>query len=385
MTPHRDAIDAILRIARFSFASTQGMAMSQQEVFDRLLESAYEAFEAEDIEQARDLWEQARAMEPDAREIWLLDIDLLELEGDAEEAVARAESALRAYPNDLILSVRFATLLLDVYEDVGEARPHLEDAWRRIRAGERPEISDEGDTDEIAVDFELELLLTLSDCRAADLDPRGALEAAEAAIALDRSDAMARLAWGAALFDLWRFEEAEKAVGQALDREPRLADAYWLRGRIATARGDEGAAERSFQRAISIDPDRFSAPHRCSEDEFVAIMEEALEELPEPVQDYLKNVAISVEDTPPAERLQESDPPLSPGSLGLFEGQPPALAPSEDPWAHFPKQITLFRKNIEISAATSEDLRDLIGTTLLHEVGHFLGLDEADLEERGLA
>ena len=359
--------------------------MSQQEAFDRLLDSAYEAFEDEDIETARDLWEQARTLDADAREVWLLDIDLLELEGDSEEAVARAESALRVHPNDMVLGVRFATLLLDVYEDVGEARPHLEDAWRRLRGGEKPDISAGDEGDEAAVDFELELLLTLSDCRAADLDPRGALEAAEAAVALDRQDAMARLALSAALFDLWRFDDADKAVAQALDREPRLADGHWLRGRILTAQGDESAAERAFQKAISFDPERFSAPHRCSEDEFVAMMEEALEELPEPVQEYLKNVAISVESTPPSERLQESDPPLSPGSLGLFEGQPPALAPNDDPWAHFPKQITLFRKNIEISAATAEDLRDLIGTTLLHEVGHFLGLDEADLEERGLA
>lgn len=359
--------------------------MSQQQAFDGLLDSAYEAFEDEDMELARDLWEQARALDADAREVWLLDIDLLELEGDAEEAVARAETALQAHPNDMILQVRFATLLLDVYEDVGEARPHLEDAWLRLRGGEKPDISAGDERDEAAVDFELELLLTLSDCRAADLDPRGALEAAEAAVALDRQDAVARLALGAALFDLWRFDDADKAVSQALDREPRLADGHWLRGRILTAKGDEDGAERAFNKAISYDPERFSAPRRCTEDEFVAMMEEALEELPDPVQDYLKNVAISVESTPPPARLQENEPPLSPGSLGLFEGQPPALAPNDDPWAHFPKQITLFRKNIEISAATAEDLRDLIGTTLLHEVGHFLGLDESDLEERGLA
>jgi predicted Zn-dependent protease with MMP-like domain len=83
-------------------------------------------------------------------------------------------------------------------------------------------------------------------------------------------------------------------------------------------------------------------------------------------------------------RLTESDPPLSPGSLGLYEGTPPSLAPGDSPWAHFPSRITLFRKNIEISCGTDAELKDLVSSTLLHEVGHYLGLDEDDLDERGL-
>lgn len=359
--------------------------MAKAEDLEQLLDQAYEAFYAEDLESARERVDAALRLEPNAREVILLDVDLLDAEGEGEEALNEAERGLKLFPDDLLLKVRFATLLLDIYDDVAEARPHLEDAWRRIQKGERPDFGEDAEGEEAALELELELLLILSDCRAADHDPYGALEAADAAVERDRDDATARLARAAALFDLARFDEAEKAVGQALDRDPRLADAYWLRGRLRTALGDDEGADKAFERAVGLDPDRFSPPHRISEDEFVALMEEALEDLPEPVQRYLKNVAIAVEDLPPLERLQENDPPLSPGSLGLFEGTPPALAPGDDPWAHFPRQLTLFRKNIEVSAATEEDVRDLIGTTLLHEVGHYLGLDEEDLDERGLA
>ena len=358
--------------------------MAKVNELDRILDEAYEALDADDLEAARSLVDDALELAPDEREVILLDTELLAASGEGEEAVERAERGVKLYPEDLFLKVRFATLLLDVYDDAAEARPHLEDAWRRMQKGERPDLGDDEEGEAAAHEFELELLLTLSDCRAADHDPVGALDAAEAAVEVDRDDAMARLARAAALFDLSRFDEADKAIAQALDRDPRLADAFWLRGRLHTALGDDEAADRAFERAAALDPDRFSLPHRISEDEFVAIMEEALDELPEPVQAYLKNVAIAVEDLPPRERLLESDPPLSPGSLGLFEGTPPALAPGDDPWAHFPKQVTLFRKNIEIGAATADDVRDLIGTTLLHEVGHYLGLDEADLDERGL-
>lgn len=349
-----------------------------------ILDAAYEAFAAEDFEAARRHLEEARQADPQAREVLLLEIDLLDVEGEGEEAVARAEQATKLHPHDLLLRVRFATLLLDVYDDVAEARPHLEEAWRQVRAGERPDLGDDEEAEETFLDFQLELLLTLSDSRAADHDPRGALEAADAAIELDRDDPMARLARAASLFDLGRLDDAERAIAQALDRDARFADAFWLRGRVLTVRGDDAGAEKALSRAVALDPERFAAPHRISEAEFAALMEEALEELPEPVQKYLKNVAIAVEDVPPLERLLENDPPLSPGSLGLYEGVPPSLAPGDDPWAHFPSQITLFRKNIELSASTEDELRDLIASTLLHEVGHFLGLDEEDLEERGL-
>ena len=47
-------------------------------------------------------------------------------------------------------------------------------------------------------------------------------------------------------------------------------------------------------------------------------------------------------------------------------------------------QIVLFRRNLERAAASEEELREEIRTTLLHETGHFFGMDEAELEGVGL-
>ncbi len=47
-------------------------------------------------------------------------------------------------------------------------------------------------------------------------------------------------------------------------------------------------------------------------------------------------------------------------------------------------QIVLFRRNLERAAASEDELRREIRTTLLHETGHFFGMDEADLESVGL-
>lgn len=351
-----------------------------------LLDEAYEALYEGKLDAARQALDKARRHDADkgkgqSAEVRLFEIELLDAEGKNEEAVSAAEEALEELPKSMLLKLRLATLLLDVYDDVLEARPHLEELLARLDKGEETDAAAEPDARN---DFLLEVLLTLSDARAADHDPKGALEVAERAAKAAPDDAMARVALGAAQFDSCHIDDAEKSVAQAIDRDPRCADAFWLRGRILTAKGDDEGADKAFARAVQLDAARFQKPFRLAEDGFAKLMEESYEELPTQVKNYLKNVAVTVEDVPDLSRLTSSDPPLSPGSLGLYEGTPPSLAPGDDPWSHFPSRITLFRKNIEISSTNEDELKDLVSSTLLHEVGHYLGLDEEDLDERGL-
>ena len=50
-----------------------------------------------------------------------------------------------------------------------------------------------------------------------------------------------------------------------------------------------------------------------------------------------------------------------------------------DPWTHLPSSIVLFQRNLERFARSRAELIEEIGVTLVHEVGHFLGLDEDEL------
>lgn len=346
------------------------------------IDEAYEALYEDRLPAAREALAKAQRIDAKHPEVRLLEIELLEATDEAEDAVVAAEQAVAALPRSMLLRLKLATLLLDIYDDVASARPHLEELARRLDKGEKPDVG--GDGADAPRDFAVEVWLTLSDARGSDHDPRGSLAAAEKAVALAPDDAAARVALGSARFDLCELDAAEKCVAQAIDRDPRNADAFWLRGRIATVRGDHAAADKAFGKAAQIDPVRFAVPFRVEEDAFARLMEESLEELPEAVRNYLKNIAIVVEDVPALEAVAKNDPPLSPGSLGLFEGTPPSLAPGDDPWSHFPSRITLFRRNIEISCVDEDELRDLVSSTLLHEVGHYLGLDEEDLDDRGL-
>lgn len=111
-----------------------------------------------------------------------------------------------------------------------------------------------------------------------------------------------------------------------------------------------------------------------------AEVESTLAALPAPVRQRAAPLPVSYEAHPPPEILEEGyDPDL----LGLFVG--PALGEGEGDASPLPPQIILFLENIwDMAEGDEEFYREEIRTTYLHELGHYLGLDEIDLEERGL-
>jgi predicted Zn-dependent protease with MMP-like domain len=74
---------------------------------------------------------------------------------------------------------------------------------------------------------------------------------------------------------------------------------------------------------------------------------------------------------------------IEPDTLGLFVGEP--HAESGATLEPLPAQIILFLDNLWDAAEADEEFyRAEVRTTFLHELGHYLGLDETDLEDRGL-
>jgi len=105
---------------------------------------------------------------------------------------------------------------------------------------------------------------------------------------------------------------------------------------------------------------------------FEQLVSESLDSLPEPFRSRLANLAIIVEDSPP----REPDGGLL---LGLFSGVPRTLKSvfSADP----PDHIFLYQKNIEAICRTEAQIEKQIRDTLLHEIGHYFGLNEDELRD----
>lgn len=298
--------------------------------------------------------------------------------GHLEDARAAYDAALRRRSDDLVLVADAADFFVNRLQGPEPDRETLERGIELARrAQELARRVEDSDTERDLLLVEGIALNQLGECRTA-------LERLDLVLAGDPDDADALLERGAALYELCRFEEARTSLERALALAPDSAPGHHTLALVAERLGDDALASEHFARARELAPDDFPAPVKLSAEEFDGAVEDALAEIPESVRRWLSNVAITVEDVPPLDDLTASDPPLSPSSLGMFRGSPFGDKASMDPWSHFPSSIVLYQRNLERFARDRDELVQEIEVTLLHEVGHFLGLDEDDLWERGL-
>jgi predicted Zn-dependent protease with MMP-like domain len=230
-----------------------------------------------------------------------------------------------------------------------------------------------------------EALYLLGECYRELGSVEGALDAYRRCVlaAPQRGDAWAAL--GTMHLFLLELEEARRSLNRAIREDPGNPDAWYARGLLRERREDWEGADRDLARAARLDPASYPFPVPLSDEELDSAVEEVLETLHPSLQEYLANVAILVEEIPSEEILRQYDPPLSPGELlGFFSGHSLLERSMEDPWSHLPPAIVLFRRPLQRYAQDHEQLIRELRVTLYHEVGHFLGLDEDDLEARGL-
>jgi predicted Zn-dependent protease with MMP-like domain len=94
--------------------------------------------------------------------------------------------------------------------------------------------------------------------------------------------------------------------------------------------------------------------------------------MPPRFQTLLRNVAVMVEDVPNRTIRLEG------GALGLYEGTPIGLRGTDYTMA-LPDKITIYRRPLLAACNTQRELRDEVRLTVLHEVGHYFGIEDADL------
>ena len=114
---------------------------------------------------------------------------------------------------------------------------------------------------------------------------------------------------------------------------------------------------------------------------FETLVSEALDDLPPYVQQRLENVAVVVEDEPGADRLAKLGYGDDQTLLGLYEGIN-RLDRSSGYHLVTPDRITLFWHPIidEVGVGDREAIREEIRKTVIHEVAHHFGIDDAELE-----
>ena len=128
-------------------------------------------------------------------------------------------------------------------------------------------------------------------------------------------------------------------------------------------------------------------------DRFDHELEYVLRHLPQEVQQLLEEIPLIVEDYPSRQILKSMELEDATELCGLFEGEPYTGVHSDIHWdtpVTRSPVIYLYRRGLLEQSRSSINrrilpdlLRQEIRTTILHEVGHYYGMDETDLDEYG--
>jgi predicted Zn-dependent protease with MMP-like domain len=113
---------------------------------------------------------------------------------------------------------------------------------------------------------------------------------------------------------------------------------------------------------------------------FERLVVEAIALIPKRFRREIRNLAVIVEDEPSLALLDEMEIEPPDSLYGLYQGTP--LTERTASYGNtLPDRITLFQKPIEEDCEDEDEVRAVIGETLIHEVGHYFGLSEEEIEE----
>ncbi len=213
-------------------------------------------------------------------------------------------------------------------------------------------------------------------------DPESAAENVREALELDPDDRGAVALLGATLFESCDFDGARRALEPLASEPADYAEAAFLCAVIAEREGRHADAQALYALAADRDETYRTVPP-LGRGEFDAVVDDTLEQLPDDIRAALENVSIQIEEFPPLDELRASTPPLSPLILGLFRGVPLAEKSVMDAGST-PDVVVLYQRCLELTSHSTEELMEEIAITLVHEIGHYLGLSEEDLIARGV-
>jgi predicted Zn-dependent protease with MMP-like domain len=233
-------------------------------------------------------------------------------------------------------------------------------------------LSDD-DLDELeAILGELEQALASGDLEQA----RAALEAAEELAGADDPD----VGYARALIkgESGDLDGAAAELRRVLELDPEFADAHYALGLALEELGDEAGTVHHFLRTRALDAKldkERGVGAKADVDAIERVARETLDGLPEPFAGKLANVPIMLENRPNRAIVETG---FDPRAFGLFEG--PEHGQTDIP---APTRIVLFTSNL-LANFQGEELEEQVEVTVLHEVGHYFGLEEDDMERLGL-
>ena len=291
-------------------------------------------------------------------------------DGRVDQALYEFELAAMADPKFVTAHLNRVELLIEELSEFEQALQHLDDLLAGRSDLPRP---DRGTQAEIHY-LKSKALFYLDDLE-------GALFLVRRASKTSGDVAVYRAFEGQILFELGRFVEARRFLEQAVILDGDSAHAHYHLGLVLERLGEEAEAQACFRSANALDPEHYPLPVPLDEAAFRLAAADAVANIPRSIRELVEHVPVLVRDFPDAELIEQEN--VSPQILGLFSGVPRTEA-AVTAQARDVDRVFLFKRNLEKVCRTHAELVEQIQITVKHEIGHYLGLDEDDLDRLGL-
>lgn len=328
---------------------------------DRYLDTADELWRSGELEDALELVDTCLLLHPESADALAMRGGLLR---DLERGIEAAEALREALRQDPTLAQAAADLADVLIYDLEDPDAALGSCERGLKWAADPMLR-----------AELHFLEGASLLRIELLDR--ALEHLNESLRLDPMRAHAYRERGFCHFEMWNFGDAraDYQKAQELDRDSSGEPFFYL-GILHEREGRFAEAMSCFYRAHEIEPETYPVPQSLGAEEFATIVEKARRELPEEAQQAMSPLTVWVHDYPdfnPA--LVQAQGSITPRLLGIYDLT--QLHELDQGWQDMPGVILLFKRNIELYTRDAEEIEAEIQTTLLHELRHYLDLQES--------
>ena len=140
---------------------------------------------------------------------------------------------------------------------------------------------------------------------------------------------------------------------------------------------------RPSQPCTHIDPARKVRQGAATREEFTRLVARALDTLPEEIVEKLENVAVTIEEQPSPEVLEEMGLATPDNIFGLYRGVPRPWRSVFAPLSEFPDKIEIYYQPIVHACTRPHEIRDLVRRVVVHEVGHHFGMSDQQLRALG--
>ncbi|MBS0153920.1 MAG: metallopeptidase family protein [Nitrospira sp.] len=120
-------------------------------------------------------------------------------------------------------------------------------------------------------------------------------------------------------------------------------------------------------------------PGHMSSEAFAKLVQQAIADLPPPYAKLMESIAVVVEEEPSKEVLEDLELEDEEDLLGLYQGRSLTADSFFTPGGELPPQISIYRGPILRLCESPEEVVQEVYDTVVHELGHHVGLDDDDM------